>query len=369
MAASIPRTWHLSTNDRLNKWEKKLKLPWPSNPRLRHTAESDSDSSFEGLTQNPVLIVFFCFLCARPQTALHKHCWPIACPQEKVGLKRTGTVHAHTHRPYTPVKLSAATGTFHLGRLYLAALLPRSVRPYLSHSSSLSSPRLSCPSRLSSRSLVGSFLFSLPDDLRPFVIKSFGRHKICAIYHISLARKKCINSSTAFVKGGGEALSHRIIAQGFVPLVFLLSYEPSKLWLWKLWRKMRKSVRSEWTNVTCGALIPVTDGALCSNAFLANVRAISIAILSSCACKGEGSVRAGGVWMRSWDIFYSWRWPRLGCWNVIYPTTDLRLSPRLQRSTATFVEQGRKLHQQNYCVWLKKHPCQGLRLPRWSSFI
>lgn len=128
-------------------------------------------------------------------------------------------MHAHTHRPYTPVKLSAATGTFHLGRLYLAALLPRSVRPYLSHSSSLSSPLLSCPSRLSS-SLVGSFLFSLPDDLLPFVIKSFGRHKICAIYHISLARKKCINSSIAFVKGeGGEALSHRIIAQGFVPSV------------------------------------------------------------------------------------------------------------------------------------------------------
>lgn len=210
---------------------KKFKLPWPSNPRLRHTTESDSDSSFEGLTQNPVLIVFFCFLCARPGCFTQRLLTYLMSTQKGRTKTHRHSACAHTHRSYTPVKLSAATGTFHLGRLYLAALLPRSVRPYGSHSSSLSSPLLSCPSRLSS-SLVGSFLFSLPDDLQPFVIKSFGRHKICSIYHISLARKKCINSSIAFVKGGG--LKPQNNCTGLCSLGFLLSYEPSKLWLRKL---------------------------------------------------------------------------------------------------------------------------------------
>lgn len=41
---------------------------------------------------------------------------------------------------------------------------------------------------------------------------------------------------------------------------------------------------------------------------------------------------------------------RLLKYDLSLPTTDLRLSPRLQGSTATFVEQSRKLHRQNYCV-------------------
>lgn len=41
--------------------------------------------------------------------------------------------------------------------------------------------------------------------------------------------------------------------------------------------------------------------------------------------------------------------------DLSLPATDLRFSPRLRGSTATFVEQGGKLHEQNYCVWLKKN--------------
>lgn len=40
--------------------------------------------------------------------------------------------------------------------------------------------------------------------------------------------------------------------------------------------------------------------------------------------------------------------------DLSLPTTDLRPTPRLRGSTATFVEQGGKLHEQNYCLTEKK---------------
>lgn len=153
--------------------------------------------------------------------------------------------HAPTQRSYTPVKLSAATGTFHLGRLYLAALLPRSVRPHDPHSSSLYSPLLSLssflvPCRLFSPSLmICSF----------FVIRSFGRHEICSIYHISLARRKSINSSIAFLKKGGKkGLKPRNNCTGLCSLRFLLLYELSKLWRSSegKWEKARVLSEQTW---------------------------------------------------------------------------------------------------------------------------
>lgn len=167
-------------------------------------------------------------------------------------------------------------------RLYLVALLPRSIHPYFIFLPPRK-PLFSCLSLLFLSSPL--FFSALLRGSAFFVIQSFGRQTIHLIYHISLVTKgKHINHTVAL--WDKRAISHKIIVQELRP-GSLLTCKPPKLLHEDM--EMKACVLSE--QMLLEGVLNVRStrlwltGHLAQMPVLANVGASCIAILSNEACR------------------------------------------------------------------------------------